>query len=216
MDESIRKIIQTLGRREREFKPDREADANQLAGQQLGLWTNLAKNLSSTLNLDENTTAMLDRFFASLVQDIDKPARFKVEQFADSNWYVQGKYPILEKAFIADAVKYSDILTGGIIVEMCYTFAVLGENTDIFSEVVTHPLFSLFCMKYMTLREAERSTKTGEAILKDMQEQAGSVRSAAQMSYREVEKSIENMKASVETHVSESRSNLVLLLIFRQ
>ena len=208
MNESIRNIIQTLGRRERKFEPDRDANAHQLVGHQQVSWHNLASILPSKLNIEHNTRTILLRFFASLLQEINNVALAEVKQFSDGYWTVCSEYPILEQKIIDVENDHAPIWIGGIIVEMCTAFAISGRSTILFTEVITHPLFSLFCIKYMTLKEAERSTETGEAILKDMQEQAGSVRAAAQMSYREVEKSIENMKASVETHISESRSNL--------
>jgi hypothetical protein len=208
MDESIRNIIQTLGRREVKFLADRDANARELSGQQPSFWSNLASRLQLPPNLDHNSRVTLQNFFASLLQDIKNSPQLTVDQDADGDWIVHSKYPILETQFMDEAVKYTDILIGGIIVEMCNSFATLGRNTATFNNIVTHPFFSLSCMKYMTLKEAERSTKAGEAILKDMQEQAGSVRGAAQLSYHEAKKSIENMKASVETHISESRSEL--------
>ena len=208
MDDSIRYVIQTLGRREVKFPADRDANAMELSILQQSLWANLATILSSKLTIDHNTRTILDRFFASLLQDMNHITLFDVKQFADSYWIVCGEYPILDAKIVEIEKDDAEIWIGGIIVEMCNAFAISGRSTILFTEVVTHPLFSLYCMKYMTLKEAEKSTKAGEATLKHMKEQVGKFEAAAQLNQHEAKKSLEHMNATIENHISETRSNL--------
>jgi len=205
---SAKDVIQTLGAREVNFPADKGADARELASLQRSLWGNLATTLSSKLTIDYNTRTILDRFFASLLQDMNHITLSEVKQFADSNWIVCGEYPVLEPKIVDIEKDDAEIWIGGIIVEMCNAFAISGRSTILFTDVVKHPLFSVYCMKYMTLKEAEKSTKAGEAILKHMKEQAGSVGATAQLNQHKAEKSLEHMKATIDNHISESRSNL--------